>query len=87
MKIYRITEQRDGQMAKNYKNGMTLREAQQELLKMANYDLEANYPNWGLLVAATRNKPASFSASCTLSDGTRSYNYDVYTYRIESEQD
>lgn len=85
MKTYKITEQKDGQKKVTYKSGMTLNEAQAEMLKMANHDLNKNFPNWGLVVAfGHKNNDFDFYAqSCP--DGTRYYNYDVYYYKIEEE--
>ena len=83
MKTYKIAQQRDGQMAKNYKSGMTLREAQQELLKMFNFDAEKNFPNWGLAVAWAKNSEIMQAGSHT--DGTRLYWLNNYKYEIVEE--
>lgn len=79
--MYRITMQRDGRKAVVLSNFNSLTEAQRELLRMANHDFETSYKNWGLM-ASYINRCTNGSASHTLSDGTRMYNYDVYTYSI-----
>ena len=86
MKTYKITERREGRNSATYKGGMTLKEAQAELLKMANFDLGRNFTNWGLIVAfAPKFNNGYFAASRTAEDGTRSYYYDVYSYEIVEE--
>lgn len=62
--------------------GMTLREAQKELLRMFNYDFDAYYSNWGHVVLATRRKHDS---AYSHSDGIRGYNNDTTIYEIEEE--
>lgn len=59
--------------------GLTLKEAQQNLLQFFNDDYGTYFSNWGLVRC---NHP--FEAS-THKDGTRSYEYDSRKYSIEKE--
>lgn len=59
--------------------GLSLRQAQIELLHLFNEDFGTRFPNWGLVRA---NYPFN---SSTYSDGTRSYEFDSRYYRIEEE--
>lgn len=65
--------------------GLTLREAQKELLKIY-WNLSECYPkNWGLAtIAENRNGNSSFDLG-SHPDGTRYLHYDVYIYRIEED--
>lgn len=95
MKTYSIVKetnpylaQRDGmgrQTKITLEKGLTLKEAQKELLRMFNYDCETNYPNWGLAVAISSKRCDACEAYKTRSDGTRLYEYDSRYYGIEEE--
>lgn len=93
MKKYQIISRTDGYHARRYgrkcevveKSGMTLQEAQKELLRMFNYDFEKSCPNWGAAVMATRARIDG--AIPTASDGTRVYNYDIWSYEITEEEE
>lgn len=90
MKTYKITGKTNGYIASrdiNFKGntyvtlaeGLTLREAQEELLEMFNNDKDTNFSNWGL---ARCNYPGETSS---YKDGTRSYEEDSRYYSIEEE--
>lgn len=95
MKTYSIVKetnpylaQRDGmgrQTKITLEKGLTLKEAQKELLRMFNYDCETNYPNWGLAVAISGKRGEAGEAYKSHSDGTRAYEYDSRYYSIEEE--
>ena len=63
------------------KKGLSLREAQQELLHMFNKDYDTQFTNWGLV---RRYKP-NYSYSFT--DGTREYTWDSRTFKIVKEKE
>lgn len=66
--------------------GLSLKEAQDELLKMYNRDYEDERPyapNWGL--AVIHSKRHCYGAHPTADDGTRTYIYDCYKYSIVEE--
>lgn len=58
--------------------GMTLKQAQDLLLRFYNEDYETSFSNWG-------NAVRHGNASKTAKDGTRQYEYDSRYYRIEEE--
>lgn len=60
-----------------FKENLTLREAQEELLRMYNYDYDACWSNWGLAVIHSNGNAWSGS------DGARRYEYDSRVYSIE----
>lgn len=96
MKTFKIIRKTDSYHARFFangkcedtiKSGMTLKEAQKELLDMYNgiYMEERPYaPNWGM--AVIQSKGHVFGASKTLGDGTRSFDYDSVKYSIEEEE-
>lgn len=61
-------------------SGLTLREAQKELLSMFNNDYGTFYNNWGLVLC---NSGMAYSHS----DGTRGYEYDSRYYEIDEVED
>ena len=87
---YRIISKTDHYHAQRYgrkcveieAEGMTLREAQKELLRMFNYDFDTYYANWGHAVLTSRRK---FDGAYSHSDGTRGYTNDIWKYEIEEE--
>lgn len=93
MKTYSIVKetnpylaQRDGMGRKTkitLEKGLTLKEAQKELLRMFNKDCKTNYPNWGLAVATSSKLGEAGEASPSRPDGTRFYEYDSRYYSIE----
>ena len=97
MKTFKITGRTNGWIAArdlNFNgrteitlvNGMTLKQAQEKLLDFYNEDYanERGFaPNWGIAVMNSRK--SIFGANPTLSDGTRSYEYDSRKYSIEEE--
>lgn len=73
---------------KTISTGLTLKEAQTELLDLYNrkYDGERPYAmNWGLAVIQSR--PYIFGARPTWEDGTRTFDWDSRAYSIEPEED
>ena len=67
--------------------GLTLRQAQKELLDLYNEKYEGerpHAPNWGL--AVIQSQPYCFGARPTFSDGTRSFDWDSRSYSIEPEE-
>lgn len=71
--------------AKVLRRGLSLREAQSVLLGMFSEDAGRYVANWG---AATRLQSVpGLEAYPTHKDGTRAYTEDVFTYRIEEEND
>ena len=93
MKTYNIVKetnpylaQRDGMGRKTkvvLESGLTLKEAQKELLRMFNHDFDCYCPNWGLAVAISNKRNESVVATPTFADGTRSYESDSRYYSIE----
>ena len=63
--------------------GLSLKNAQEQLLAMFNNDFSA--ANWGMAVILTRGKVEG--AAPTYKDGTRSYEYDSRRYSIEIEEE
>lgn len=83
---YKITIQRDGQQRPTTKETYdNLKDAQDRLLELFNIQFGTNHKNWGLAVAST--KKDIDCANPTYPDGTRSFSYDVYKYRIEADED
>ena len=64
--------------------GMTLREAQKELLRMFRESAGRYFENWG--VACWYMGEPGLEAYPTHEDGTRSFCDDVITYSIEEEE-
>lgn len=64
--------------------GMPLKAAQRRLLEMFNQCYDTSYTNWGIAVSATKGRFEGAIPSFT--DGTRSFEYDSRTYRIEEEE-
>lgn len=63
---------------------LTLKEAQEELLRMYNKTFEDERPyayNWGLAVIQSQRQVDGAFRTC--SDGTRTFEYDSRRYRIE----
>lgn len=75
--------QRDGQFNGKceiiIESGLSLREAQKELLSMFNNDYETSYSNWGLV-------RCNSDMATSHSDGTRGYEYDSRYFEIEEEE-
>lgn len=63
-----------------FKENLTLREAQQELLRMYNHDNDTCYSNWGLAVIHSAKR---LDGAFTCSNGMRCYRYDSRDYMIE----
>lgn len=68
---------------KTVETGLTLKEAQDKLLKLFCEDAQQYFPNWG--VACAWKGGQSLYANPTHKDGTRSYCDDVFTVSIEEE--
>ena len=68
----------------NVEKNLTLKEAQNELLRMFNKCFELNCKNWGIAVIATKSRV--FCAYKTHDDGTRCFDYDGRTFSIEEEE-
>lgn len=94
MKTYKIIGKTNGYIANRdakfggkteivIAKGLTLKNAQEQLLAMFNNDHDLNADNWGMAVILTRGKV--FGAIPTFKDGTRSYEYDSRRYSIEEE--
>lgn len=64
-------------------DNLTLKEAQNELLRMFNKCFELDCKNWGIAVIATKSRV--FCAYPTREDGTRCFDYDGRTFSIEEE--
>lgn len=94
MKTYAITKTRDGfcgqpGMRETLSTGLTLKDAQRELLRLFNIEIEKHeavsaFKNWGL-ACAWEGKDTTLKAYKTRSDGTRYFRYDVYEWAIISE--
>jgi len=69
--------------AKTFQSGLSLKEAQGALLAMFREDAGRYVANWG--VATRIQSVPGLEAYPTHKDGTRAYTEDVYTYRIEEE--
>ena len=65
-------------------DNLTLKEAQNELLRMFNKCFELDCKNWGMAVIATRNRAEG--AYKTHDDSTRCFEYDGRTFSIEEEE-
>lgn len=100
MKTYRIIAKTNGYIANRdimfkgkcevtLSEGLTLREAQCELLDLYNKKYETGYTNWGLVVAHNDQRLRSHRGGDTFAtsfrDGTRSFAYDGRTFAIEEE--
>jgi hypothetical protein len=94
MKTYKIIGKTNGYIANRdpkfggkteivIAKGLTLKNAQEQLLDMFNADHNLNAANWGMAVIITRDKVEG--ATPTFKDGTRSYEYDSRRYSIEEE--
>lgn len=94
MKTYKIIGKTNGYIANRdakfggkteivIAEGLTLKEAQQQLLAMFNNDHDLNAANWGMAVILTRDRVEG--ATPTYKDSTRSYEYDSRRYSIEEE--
>ena len=91
MKTYAITKTRDGfcrqtGMRETLSTGLTLKDAQRELLRLFNIEIEKHeavsaFKNWGL-ACAWDGKETTMKAYKTSSDGTRYFRYDVYEWAI-----
>ncbi len=64
-------------------SGLTLKEAQDKLLKLFCNDAEQYFPNWG--VACAWKRGGDLHAYPTHEDGTRTYDDDVFTVSIVEE--
>lgn len=94
MKTYAITKTRDGfcgqtGMRETLSTGLTLKDAQRELLRLFNIEIEKHeavsaFKNWGL-ACAWYGKETTMKAYKTSSDGTRYFCYDVYEWAIIPE--
>lgn len=94
MKTYAIIKTRDGfcgqpGMRENLSTGLTLKDAQSELLRLFNIEIEKHeavgtFRNWGL-ACAWDGKETIMKAYKTSSDGTRYFRYDVYEWAIIPE--
>lgn len=81
MKTYKIISKAPGsRVCVTWSRGLTLREAQKQLLSMFNVDKETSFKNWGHCRRAYPDETKSFF------DGTRSYEEDSVYYRIEEEE-
>ena len=87
-KTYRIVGRTNGWIANRdanfrgkcevtFKESLTLREAQKELLRMYNYDYDTCWSNWGLAVIHSNGNAWSGD------DGIRRYEYDSRVYSIQ----
>ena len=65
-------------------DNLTLKEAQNELLRMFNNCFELDCKHWGIAVIATKSRV--FCAYKTHDDGTRCFDYDGRTFSIEEEE-
>lgn len=97
MTTYKIIGQTNGYIANKdaefkghteivLESSLSLKQAQSKLLDMYNekYGCERSIANnWGL--AVIQSKPYAFGAVKTFDDGTRSFDYDSRSYRIEIE--
>lgn len=68
---------------KTVETGLTLKEAQDKLLKLFREDAQEYFPNWG--VACAWKQGQDLYANPTRKDGTRSYHDDVFDVSIEEE--
>lgn len=94
MKTYAIIKTRDGfagqpGIRENLSTGLTLKDAQSELLRRFNIEIEKHeavgtFRNWGL-ACAWDGKETTMKAFKTSSDGTRYFRYDVYEWAIIPE--
>lgn len=64
-------------------SGLSLKQAQKELLKMLIEKTQSIIPNWGV---AVNTKSDEFKARKSFSNGTRSFTIDVITYSIMEEK-
>lgn len=94
MKTYAIIKTRDGfcgqpGMRETLSTGLTLKDAQRELLRLFNIEIEKHeavsaFKNWGL-ACAWDGKETTIKAFKTGPDGTRYFRYDVYEWAIIPE--
>ena len=63
-----------------FKDDLSLKEAQKELLRMYNHDNDTCYSNWGLAVIHSAKR---IDGAFTYSNGMRCYRYDSRDYMIE----
>lgn len=94
MKTYAIIKTRDGfcgqaGMRETLSAGLTLKDAQSELLRLFNIEIEkhedvSTFKNWGL-ACAWDGKETTTKAYKTSSDGTRYFRHDVYEWAIIPE--
>lgn len=70
-----------GKCEVTFKEGLSLREAQKELLRMYNYDYHTCWSNWGL--AVIHSNLHAWSGD----DGIRTYEYDSRRYCIEEMEE
>lgn len=80
MKTFKIISRASGRPCVTWSRGLTLREAQKQLLSMFNVDKETQFNNWG------HCRRAFPYVTYTYHDGTRSYEEDGVYYRIEEEE-
>ena len=73
----------NGKTEIDVEKNLTLKEAQNELLRMFNKCFELDCKHWGTAVIATKSRV--FCAYKTHDDGTRCFDYDVRTFSIEEE--
>lgn len=73
----------NGKTEIDVEKNLTLKEAQNELLRMFNNCFELDCKNWGIAVIATKSRV--FRAYKTHDDGTRCFDYDGRTFSIEEE--
>ena len=73
----------NGKTEIDVEKNLTLKEAQNELLRMFNKCFELNCSNWGMAVIARRYRAEG--AFKTRNDGTRCFEYDSRYFSIEEE--
>lgn len=66
-------------------DNLSLKEAQNELLRMFNNCFELDCKNWGMAVIASKERAEG--AYKTHDDGTRCFEYDGRTFSIEEEEE
>ena len=64
-------------------SNLSLKEAQKQLLEMFSEDAGRLVDNWGL--AVSNHYKDGLEAYRSYTDGTRAYEFDVYTYKIIEE--
>ena len=73
----------NGKTEIDVEKNLTLKEAQNELLRMFNNRFELDCKHWGMAVIATKSRV--FCAYKTHDDSTRCFDYDSRTFSIEEE--